>query len=614
MQQRIVCAALAGVLALAGASVPGTAPARDWEVRGFLENWSHYRESRGVSKSRNTAQVELERDFGARGLFSGVVVNGIFRGSYDAAYDLNDGQFGDTAGGPVALGGVPYGGGLIPLDGGVVGGPGNPNDGLRRLGVHSHGGTRGVILGVPVRPCDEDPRGCFESGYMDLEEDELRFAEFNDRWDFIRELYADLSLPVGDDLMNFRVGKQQVVWGRTDLFRVLDVINPIDYSRNTIYDEFEDTRIPLWTAVAEYRAGPTALLEDLNFQLVWVFDKFRPANLGQGGQPYQALEAGDLFRGLGNCWQNGCTVWNFPADGLSADFGPNQIGIRDVDLPSWSLSNTQAGGRIEGMFRGVGFSLNALYFRQQLPSLRGGTTVVSVDPFSGLPGRYPYAIAFDVAFPRVWLVGGSADAYIDPLKSVLRVETAWTSGEEFANTADPQLYSEHDVVRYVIGVDRPTFIRALNRRTAFFISAQLFGQHIRDHVSERTPFGRVGIPDWKDNWIATFLISGSYRNGQVLPKLIFARDFRAHSNVISPQLDWLLSNRWHVTVGANIKFGEGPKTFDDNRSAVPYPSIGGPLPSTGALAGFEPLGRFRAGIFGMQREEDEYYVALRYRF
>jgi hypothetical protein len=24
------------------------------------------------------------------------------------------------------------------------------------------------------------------------------------------------------------------VWGRTDLFRVLDVLNPVDYSRNNI--------------------------------------------------------------------------------------------------------------------------------------------------------------------------------------------------------------------------------------------------------------------------------------------------------------------------------------------------------------------------------------------
>ena len=51
---------------------------------------------------------------------------------------------------------------------------------------------------------------------------------------------------------NFRVGRQQVVWGRTDLFRVLDVINPVDYSRHNIYDELEDIRIPMWMATSEY--------------------------------------------------------------------------------------------------------------------------------------------------------------------------------------------------------------------------------------------------------------------------------------------------------------------------------------------------------------------------
>ena len=58
----------------------------------------------------------------------------------------------------------------------------------------------------------------------------------------IWELYGDLNL----GSLWLRIGKQQIVWGRTDLFRVLDVLNPVDYSRNNIYDELEDIRIPMW--------------------------------------------------------------------------------------------------------------------------------------------------------------------------------------------------------------------------------------------------------------------------------------------------------------------------------------------------------------------------------
>ena len=92
---------------------------------------------------------------------------------------------------------------------------------------------------------------------------------------------------------------------------VLDVINPVDYSRNNIYDELQDIRIPMWIAQAEYRMGPSESMQDRNIQLVWNFDKFRPHNLGQCGSPNVILDAGCFFRGMANLWDNGGTVANF---------------------------------------------------------------------------------------------------------------------------------------------------------------------------------------------------------------------------------------------------------------------------------------------------------------
>jgi hypothetical protein len=138
---------------------------------------------------------------------------------------------------------------------------------------------------------------------MDSDLNELRYAEFNDRYDWMRELYFDATVPFdnGNEL-NFRIGRQQVVWGRTDLFRVLDMVNPIDFSIQNIYEEFEDSRIPMGIFSAEYRMGAVGSIDDLNFQYIWKFENFRPDNLGQGGQPYSILDAGNLFRALATCW------------------------------------------------------------------------------------------------------------------------------------------------------------------------------------------------------------------------------------------------------------------------------------------------------------------------
>ncbi|MCK5668866.1 MAG: DUF1302 domain-containing protein, partial [Gammaproteobacteria bacterium] len=95
-------------------------------------------------------------------------------------------------------------------------------------------------------------------------------------------------------------------------------------------------------------------------------------------------------------------------------------------------------------------------------------------------------------------------------------------------------------------------------------------------------------------------------------------DVRAQAGTVAPQVDWLITNNWQLTVGANIKFGTGARKYDDNRSAIPYPSLSGstgiPVGGSAGLGGFEPLGRFRSGPIGMAQEEDEAQITLRYRF
>lgn len=661
----------------------------DTEWSGFAEEAIYHRESVGLSKARTGFQLEGLKFIGDAGIFSNVSINGTLRLSYDAVYKLNDDEFGDKAGGspnvnsiglpntpiPNAPGFVPANGpGIGPAGGlnvgnfavinilgpqvdlaaggdgtgsvfpfaAVLGGntfvdsyPNNPNVGMVALGDHLRNHGTGVSFGVPVRPCDKDSRGCIGS-YLDYDKDELAAPEiYSDRLDWIRELYIDATVSLGgDDEINFRLGKQQVVWGRTDLFRVLDVINPVDYSRHNIYDELEDIRIPMWMLKTDFRFGATGMFDDLNAQIVWNFDKFRPNNLGQCGTAYVILDAGCFFRGMKNLWDNGGTVANFapasvtdPSQGLLAtNFGPQTIGIRKIDLPSWSLSNTQVGFKVEGVVGDFGWSVNALTYRSQLPSLRAGHIPV-VNPFTGGPAATrDYLIAFDIAFPRVNLIGGSLDYYSQAIDTVFRVELAATEGEEFANSLDRRLFSESGVVRYVVGADKNIFIRALNKSRAFLFSAQIFGQHILDHESAAATLGEVGMADWKVNNIATLLVKGWWMNDRLSPQIIMAHDFRAGATVIAPSIDWLITDNWQLIVGANYKTGGSDHKFDDCRLCNPFgpftTSIPG-FPEHGAagltsasagLSGFEPLGRFRSGPIGMAEKEDEIQITLKYRF
>ena len=107
------------------------------------------------------------------------------------------------------------------------------------------------------------------------------------QYDGLRELYIDTAFADWD----FRLGKQQVVWGKADGVKFLDIINPTDF-REWGQNTMEDSRIPLWMAVAEKDLG-----NNDSIQFVWVPDVGRVHQIpglyntetGDQGQPFVSL-------------------------------------------------------------------------------------------------------------------------------------------------------------------------------------------------------------------------------------------------------------------------------------------------------------------------------------
>ena len=217
------------------------------------------------------------------------------------------------------------------------------------------------------------------------------------------------------------------------------------------------------------------------------------------------------------------------------------------------------------------------------------------------------------------MLGGSVDYYSQGIDTVFRVEAAHTSGEEFANTMREELYSESDVIRYVIGADKNIFIPFLNDRRAFLFSGQIFGQHLLDHEEEQRALGPVGMPDWDENWTATLLIKGWWMNDRLSPQIVAAHDFRAEASVISFAVEYIVNDNFKITGGANFKVGTGARAYDDCRTCNPFSPFTQAFPEhpdgySLGLGGYEPLGRFKSGPIGMAQKEDELQLTLRYSF
>jgi hypothetical protein len=106
-------------------------------------------------------------------------------------------------------------------------------------------------------------RGRYDAAY-DLRES-YRNRDYN-RGDFEfpegqtpRELFFDVGFKGALKELSLRIGKQQVVWGEADLFRSLDVVNPLDLRQNAaVGEDFSDFRQPLWIFKALYNLGSVA--------------------------------------------------------------------------------------------------------------------------------------------------------------------------------------------------------------------------------------------------------------------------------------------------------------------------------------------------------------------
>ena len=88
-----------------------------------------------------------------------------------------------------------------------------------------------------------------------------------------------------DSRLWIRVGKQNIVWGKTELFRTTDQFNPVDLALASL-PSLEESRIALWSVRGIWSFYDVGPLKDVRLELAMNFDDFEPIDLGRCGEPY----------------------------------------------------------------------------------------------------------------------------------------------------------------------------------------------------------------------------------------------------------------------------------------------------------------------------------------
>ncbi|WP_286829562.1 MULTISPECIES: DUF1302 family protein [Kordiimonas] len=224
----------------------------------------------------------------------------------------------------------------------------------------------------------------------------------------LREAYLQYS----GDLSTVRIGKQQIVWGRSDGIKVLDIVNPQSY-REFVLDDFDQSRTPLWSLLLERTIG------GLDFQGFWIPD--RSFN--------EAPPRGSVFEITAPEFVP--TFWQAP---------PYPVSLQETERPQGGLDASEVGFKVSGLIGNWDFSLNYLHTFEDTP-------------FFDLE-IVPPALAITPQFNRVDILGGSvANSWGD---FTVRGEATYTMDANIpvgllpSDTLTP---ARADVFKYLIGID-----------------------------------------------------------------------------------------------------------------------------------------------------------------
>jgi hypothetical protein len=185
----------------------------------------------------------------------------------------------------------------------------------------------------------------------------------------LKELYADVEML--DGRLWMRLGKQAIVWGKTELFRNQDQFNPQDVGLASL-PSLEESRIALWAARAVYSFYDVGPLEDVRLEVAANYDQFELNDFGDCGEPYAVLL---VCAGTFGVLAHGFT----------------DIGLAGARLPPdpWDdAEGIEFGARVEWRWNRFSFAVTDFYGFQDFPTVEKIFTYErNVDPTTGRPRR-----------------------------------------------------------------------------------------------------------------------------------------------------------------------------------------------------------------------------------
>lgn len=317
----------------------------------------------------------------------------------------------------------------------------------------------------------------------------------------LRELYYQTKIGKG---LRITLGKQQIVWGETDGLKLLDVVNPQNF-REFILDDFEDSRIPLWSLKNEFD------IDDIGVQLVWI-----PDNTYHITQDFDApFFTSNLFPK--------------PPEGVSTVF-------KRPERPKRFFKDSDFGIKLSAFKKGWDISVNYFYYYEDLPAFYNR---LDLDNLSGP------SIMITPKYKRQHLIGGTFNKVVG--SSTLRGELAYIFNQNFI-TIDPNISNgvqTSNVYKLAFGID---YIKGEN-----VISVQLFSDIITNDISAYN----------RDNFETntSLKLSRDLMNDSLNAELLWVHNYNHGDGYIRPQFSYWMNSSVQLLLESSIFYGNKNQLF-----------------------------------------------------
>jgi hypothetical protein len=384
-----------------------------------------------------------------------------------------------------------------------------------------------------------------------------------------------------------RFGRQILAWGETDVFRLLDNINPIDNSFGGFLVPLDERRVPLDMLRASFAIPtiPHVPFYEMFLEGFGAFDNATAIKPGiQVGSPWQLPNLVPSATLL-TLKDNPPATFQHMRGGLQFKFNTPmpwideaQFGLAHyytyLDIPA--VQTYVAGPPLAFPFPIMTGSANGFLAQavQSVPTtqITGASTNFSVPAGAarllGLSGEPIVRSEFAYFHNEARFTQSQLDPFVYGLNGC-------SGGTVLPNGLCTGGRRTGDSLNYVIGMDLNQFIRPLNHNQSFFISTQFFYKHLR-HPAARVPLepppggfylpgqphtfdGEVlPVPAYNispenrnvqfntavesvfvhnpiDQYLQTLLIATSYYSGQVAPAMAFLYDWSG-AFVMQPQV------------------------------------------------------------------------------